>query len=96
MTDITTLYLEAAILDQKVAGQFRDKRYAFVPVVAKGGWELGVAVYDERGYSPIKGKTFKEHDEASEWADGLNAHIGLTDDEAIRIICSSMNKGRRK
>jgi hypothetical protein len=93
MTDITNTHLEAALIDQYVAGAFQGKAYAFVPVVAKGGWELGVAVRDERGYSPLRGKSFADQDEARQWADSLNAHIGLTDEQAIEIVCSSM-RGR--
>ena len=90
MTDITTLNLDAALLDQKVAGQFGRKPYAYVSVVAVGGWALGVAVANERGYSPIAGKTFKTMDEADAWADGLNEHIGLTREDRIRIVISTM------
>ena len=50
MTDITHQYLEAAIIDQNVAGAFPDKAYAFVAVV-NGGYSLGVAVANEKGYN---------------------------------------------
>jgi len=88
--DITSRNLEAAILDQKVAGTFRDKRYAFVTVLADDGWQLGVAVEDEPGYSPITGKTFQDRAAAREWADGLNQHIGLTTHAAQNIVISTM------
>jgi hypothetical protein len=93
MTDITTKYLEAAFIDQNVAGAFFDRRYAFVSVYNEG-WQLGVAVANESGYNPISGKTFKDQDEAKEWADGLNAHIGLTDLAALQIIGSTMGGNR--
>jgi hypothetical protein len=93
MTDITSTHLEAALIDQKVAGAFFDKAYAFVPVYNEG-WQLGVAVMYEGGYNPIAGKTFKDQNEAREWADGLNAHMGLTEQAAARIVCSTMFKGR--
>lgn len=96
MTDITDTHLEAALLDQMVAGAFNDKAYAYVVVTAKGesGFSLGIAVANENGYNPIDGRTFKSEDEARHWADSLNGHIGLDQDTAWRIICSTM-RGRR-
>jgi hypothetical protein len=93
MTDITNTYLEAAILDQKVAGAFYNKVYAFITVAAKGGWQLGVACANEQGYNPIN-KFFTTETEAKQWADGLNQHIALSKDEALEIVCSTMG-GRR-
>jgi hypothetical protein len=96
MSDITNRNFEAAIIDQHVAGAFAGQRYAFTPVLDRlGFWALGVAVQDESGYSPIVGKTFGSHPEAKAWADGLNEHIGLSQDEAIEIVCSSMRGKRR-
>lgn len=86
--DFTTTHLEAAILDQVVAGTF-TKPYCFVAVVAKSGWALGVAVANERGYNPTA-KTFDSELEAREWAQGLNEHIGLTDEQAMDIVISTM------
>ena len=97
--DITGQSFEAAILDQIVAGAFHDKRYAYVAVLNHNAvdddsiWMLGIAIENERGYSPIKGKTFATKDEADAWADGLNKHIGHTDDDALHIVVSSM-RGR--
>lgn len=90
--DITNTHLEAALLDQKVAGEFRGKPYAFVPVLHDTGYILGVAVANEPGYSPITGKTFEDRGRAREWADGLNKHIGLSDEQAMAIVLSSMGK----
>jgi len=86
--DFTSTNLEAALLDQVVAGTF-TKPYAFVAVAVKDGWALGVAVANEGGYSPTT-KKFDSEQEAREWAQGLNEHIGLSDDEAIRIVISTM------
>jgi hypothetical protein len=96
VTDITTTHLEAAILDQTVAGAFPDKSYAFVAVIAGNAWQLGVAVANEPGYAPIEGKTFANKAEADEWASGLNRHIGLSDDDRIEIICSTMRGPRTR
>jgi hypothetical protein len=93
MTDITSNHLEAALIDQSVAGQLFDKRYAFVAVYGEG-WQLGVAVANESGYNPIAGKTFKNQDEAEQWANGLNDHIGLDKLAALQIIGSTMGGNR--
>jgi hypothetical protein len=90
MTDITNRNLEAAILDQTVAGAFHGKVYAFVATVSRAGYCLGVAVKDEQGYCPIEGKTFTTYDEAHRWAYELNEHIGLSKDAAFDIIGSTM------
>lgn len=92
--DITNTHLEAALLDQKVASLFAGQLYCFVAVVGVDGWQLGVAVANERGYAPIDGLTFVDRDEASTWSEGLNTHIGRTDDDVCAIICSTMG-GRR-
>jgi hypothetical protein len=92
--DITNRHLEAAIIDQKVAGEFSGKRYAFAAVVEKGGYQLGVAVANESGYHPISGKTFDRYEEAKLWARELNAHIGLSPDEALDIVGSTMRGPR--
>lgn len=94
MTDITNTHLEAAIIDQKVAGEFEGKQYAFVTAIAHGGWQLGVAVANEPGYNPINGKVFKTQAEAKEWAARLNAHIGRSEDSALAIITSTMGGNR--
>jgi len=88
--DITSKYLEAALLDQKVAGMMGRKDYAFVAQHGDGCWVLGVAVANEPGYYPLAGKTFPSEKSASVWADGLNRHIGVDDDTALRIVVSTM------
>jgi hypothetical protein len=94
LTNITQTHLEAALIDQSAAGAFHDKTYCFVSVGAEGGgWQLGVAVANEPGYHPIA-KFFRTHDEAEEWATGLNRHIGRSVGEAFEIIGSTMG-GRR-
>lgn len=90
MIDITQTDLVAAIIDQMVAGLLPDRRYAFVVVPSADQFVLGVAVENENGYSPLNGKTFASYADAREWAESLNRHIGLTDVEATRIICSTM------
>lgn len=91
IADPTHGSLEAAILDQKVAGTFGDQPYAYVPVYAQGTkWGLGIAIENEQGYSPIGGMEFNSSDEAKKFADGMNMHIGLDPLTATKIVCSTM------
>jgi hypothetical protein len=88
MQNITSTHLEAALIDQHVAGHFHGKSYAF-SAVYNDGPALGVAVANESGYHPL-GKQFDSMDEAQRWADGLNAHIGIDERRAAEIIISTM------
>lgn len=88
--DITNTNLEAAIIDQKVAGAFPGKTYAYTAVIDSKGWALGVAVANEQGYTPVIGKTFDKEREAREWADSLNEHIGLSRFRVMDIVVSTM------
>jgi hypothetical protein len=95
--------LAAALLDQKVAGLFHDKQYAYVPVIGGKGsgkaWGVGIAVEGEHGYCPIEDKTdadqlfaFASREEANDFCNGMNEHIGLSRIRAIEITVSSMRK----
>jgi hypothetical protein len=92
--DITHTHLEAAILDQVVAGAFAGQAYAFVSVYHEGAWRLGVAVANEPGYCPITGKIFSGSAESERWANGLNVHIGLSEKQAFAIVSSTMREGQ--
>jgi hypothetical protein len=89
---ITSEHLEAAIIDQTVAGTFTGQRYAYMTVGGQNGYELAIAVANQHGYNPVSGKIFGSQGEAKIWADGLNRHIGLTDEDALNIILSTMRK----
>jgi hypothetical protein len=91
--DPTSKSLEAALLDQKVAGAMGDLSYAYVAVV--GGskqFTIGIAVEGQDGYNPIDGGLFEfdSYDEANVFCDGMNKHIGLDKRRAIEIICTTM------
>lgn len=95
MTDITTTNLDLAIIDQIVAGSFAGRTYAFTTAANdKGQHILAVAVANELGYHPIDGKTTRNLIEAERWAEGLNEHIGLSEESALSIVISTMG-GRR-
>lgn len=88
--DFTSTNIEAALLDQLVAGEFRGKTYAFVALAEGGGYILGVAVANEQGYNPVGGKVFDDFNTAKVWAKGLNDHIGLSVENAAGIVISTM------
>jgi hypothetical protein len=97
--DPTSKSLEAALLDQKVAGMMGDQSYAYVPVV--GGsktWMIGIAVEGQDGYNPIDGGLFEfDYDaEATAFANGMNKHIGLTPRRAAEIVTSTMRGSVRQ
>lgn len=92
MQDITIENLEAALLDQKIAGKMRDKSYCYTPVFDGEHWRPGIAVEGEAGYNPIVGGSFAwDHpDPAWEFCERMNTHIGLSDLDAARITTSTM------
>lgn len=104
--DPTNTDLALALLDQRIAGQFQGRRYAYVAVVLddevaktdldrKNCFGLGVAEFDKRGFWPVPAKVFAAgtFDDASDIAAGMNIHIGLSEMDSTEIVCSSMRKG---
>lgn len=99
MTDITSINLNAAILDQKIAGLFRNKPYAFVAVLVENlpfPWGIGIAVENERGYNPVDSKLFNwdSHSAAEDFVDAMNRHIGLSRREALDLVVTTMGRMR--
>jgi hypothetical protein len=90
MQNITSKYLEAAIIDQVVAGHYSGRAYAFVAVIHEEKYALGVAVANEPGYAPVFGKVFDTDAEAKEWATGLNEHIGRDLRDVASVVASTM------
>jgi len=88
MTD-RTLPIEAQ-LDADEA--FSGKLWAYVPVTTEHGCALGVAVANERGYSPISAFYFhvKTYTEAEAEADRLNTRRKMSEDAAWQVIASTM------
>lgn len=89
--DPTHNSLEAAILDQKVAGWMAGQDYAYAPIAMDQGFGVSIAIANQDGTTPVYGfRTFKHYDEAATFCDGMNKHIGLPMDHAVAIVCSTM------
>jgi hypothetical protein len=74
---------------------FRGKLWCFVPVTGTHcPIALGVAVANEAGYSPLP-ETFCNADtwnDMEAYADELNTQMGISDEESIKIVGSTMFK----
>lgn len=94
--DPTNHRLEYALLDQKVAGAFHGKEYAYVAIMRAAGkpWGVGIAVEDESGFSPVNGPNLEWDNSAAAdvFCVGMNRHIGLHPHRATEIIASSMKR----
>lgn len=94
--DITNNNLVAALLDQKVAGAFAGKNYAYVAVLTDNAnqWGVGIAVQNEPGFNLITGPdlSWQDHKDAEGYCNAMNEHLGLTLDQAAEIVISSMRK----
>jgi len=66
------------------------RRYAVTPVVVPNGWNLGKAVWYDKGYIPLSGRTFETEVKAQEMANELNAKLGWSKEQVYEIIMSSM------
>jgi hypothetical protein len=69
-----------------------SKVKAYYPIVSNNGWEIGVAVWGERGYYPT-GKLFKTEEEAEVFCKGMNKHIGINEKQAYMIVAKTMFPG---
>ena len=66
---------------------------AWTPVIAATYITLGLATENVAGYAPLKDHTgleFRTYPEATAAADRMNEALGITPDEAHRIVVSSM------
>lgn len=60
-------------------------------------YTIGLADRDEPGFSPMREPlVFDTYDEAKTEADARNAALGLTREEATKIVASSMTAQRRR
>jgi hypothetical protein len=75
---------------------FAGKLWAFTPVMGDYGWQLGIAVSNEAGYSPVPGFFCHAdtYDEMADHADDLNRERGQEPREAASIVASSMAQGK--
>lgn len=74
----------------------RGKRTAYVAVIDdKGAHRLGLAVEGEAGYHPARedsdaGGSFATRDDALACAQRFNDRLGISAEDASRIVASSM------
>jgi len=78
-----------------IEAAFAPKLWAFVAVVTSDGCALGVAVANERGYSPVPLTRYcvSDYNDAEAEADRLNAARGMSEDMVMRITMSSIALG---
>lgn len=81
----------------------KQKRLAYTAVIdEKGQHRLGIATDGEAGYNKVRedsdaGGTFATREAANACADAYNEGLGLTKEEALEIVLSSMRgTGKRK
>ena len=74
-----------------------DQAHAFTEVMVSddftrelGAWGLGFAQLDQQGYWPVEGPRFHTHDEAKAFAADLNEADGVSTQDALLIVASSM------
>lgn len=68
------------------------KTRAATAVVVEGGYMVGYADLDVPGYTPTTYE-YDSYEEAKSVANSINESWGVTPDEAIKIVASSMRGG---
>lgn len=77
--------------DRKV----REGRTVFWPVTAEEGWTLGIAIEGIHGYYATDYGSVVSHVSALSWADELNARRGISHEQAVEIVTSTMGGNGR-
>ena len=67
-------------------------KFALTAVIQDRKFGIGAAEEGTKGYSPTTYGPFDTWDEAVEFADMVNEQIGLTKEEASKIIIGTMRK----
>lgn len=85
---------EALVLAEEKS---RVRPTVFTGVMYEGKYIVGLAEQDVPGFTPIVYKTaaglmatFPSYDAASAYADEMNVELGITKEQAIRVVLSSM------
>jgi len=65
-------------------------KFAYTAIVTSSGYTLGRADYGTKGYSPVKGRSFKTWDEAKAAAKEMNDKEGISEREALEIVFNTM------
>lgn len=72
-----------------------EHQRAAVAIVGDGGYSVGFADYNDPGYAPTT-YAFESYADADQCAKALNEHaFGITEDQALLIVASSMKGGVR-
>jgi len=78
--------MNTGLLDKALIG-----KHAFTAIVESEGYIIGRADYGIGGYTPMRREpTFKTYDAAQKFANGLNEKMGLTKEEALKIVFNTM------
>lgn len=79
----------------------RTHPVAFTGVMHEGMYVIGLAEQDVAGYTPLLLKSqagpmgmFPTYDAASKYAEDMNAELGISKEQAIRIVLSTMRAER--
>jgi len=90
MTTTKTILPQASM--EAVREIFHGKTIAFTAVVAEGGFGLGVTLEGEPGYWPIPTDlaSSKSWEAMNDAATTINRFLGLSDEDAMRIVTSTM------
>ena len=67
-------------------------RIAYVPVADKDGFTLGIAEEGTKGFAQTYYPMVPTYKEAWEWADSCNADVGITHNDAVEIMLSTMRR----
>ena len=74
-----------------IGNRTNNNDFAFTAIITETGAGIGVAYQDMAGhFTTSNTPTFKAYPEAQEYADKLNADMGLSTLEAWKIVASSM------
>lgn len=66
-------------------------RQAYTAIVGHGGFGLGMAHENVAGYTPVRDiAPLPTYDQAADEAERRNSEMGLTTEDAARIVLSSM------
>jgi hypothetical protein len=84
----------------KLSANVGDARIAYTPILGDDGeYRLGIAEEGKPGYYKVKddsdlGGTYRDRKDAQATADVMNERLGLSKQEALKIVSSSLWAGK--